>query len=323
MTKEASSYKRQGKRAIAHVGWIAAVIGVIFVGFFSMQGIVRTAPYRQSVVIVGDPVRVVSWNALKSQITILDIPQDVTIDATSGYGKYAVGSLFKLDDLDHKNGTLFVSSVSDAVGLPISWYIVPSDPKVLTEPGVSMIRRLFSWSSILAILTHQIKSSVPLGVWLSFVAASQSISADGVVSVDARNAFIDHGLPDGSSVRALDQSRLDYLTNNAFLDSGLRSEGLSVAVYNTTDIPSVGQHAARLMTRLGIQLLFVGNSHPAREDCAVVGSQKALVTKTTQFIKDYFHCKNGESQGALDNPTGADIVVLLGKQYATQFAVQN
>jgi len=116
----------------------------------------------------------------------------------------------------------------------------------------------------------------------------------------------------------LDPSRLDYIINNAFLDTGLRGEQLSIAVYNTTSVPSVGERAARVMSHLGLQLVFVGNSTPERPTCVVTGSSRALSTKTAMFIRDYFQCTEGPPLST-DAGAAADLVLYLGTQYAQQF----
>lgn len=315
--KHSSTYQRMGTKALPSIlGSIGVGVCIVAAAWF-FRSITRPAMYRQSIVLFGHPTHVVSWDADKRSVTIMDIPADVVITATGGYGKYAVGSLFTLDHLDHKNGGLFTQSVSDALGLPIRWYIVPGRSAGAVG-SITMLRNIFSWSSIWPQLLRQTDGSIPLVAWISYVAATQSLSADAVHVVSVDNAFVSVNRPDGSVAQEVDESRLDYLIGTTFLDSGLRSEARMVAVYNTTDIPTVGQRAARIMGRLGIQLVFVGNATPEQGECQILGSSAALSTKTAYFIRDYFQCVNGTTPTS-DNTAAADIVVLLGRKYASQF----
>ena len=56
------------------------------------------AAYRQSVVVVEhNSVNIISFSPAKDQVTVLRVPADVAIDATGGYGRYTLASLFSLD----------------------------------------------------------------------------------------------------------------------------------------------------------------------------------------------------------------------------------
>lgn len=317
MNTSSLAYQRKGKRVLPHIIATALVIFLIGLVFFLLQHALRPTPYRETVVVVGNPTRVVSWNAAKTQVTLVEVPQEVVIDATGGYGSYGLGSLFTLDHLEHKQGVLYTSSVSDAVGVPVSWYIDPGRG-IASGKRVDVIRSVFSAANVWRALTHSIDTSMPPSVWISFMFAASSLSSDNVTVVDAHNAFVDMTLPDASTVKKLDTNRMDYLIDNAFMDSGLRAEGLTVGVYNTTSVPAVGEHAARVMSHLGLQLVSVGNSANQQADCTVRGSLVALSTKTAAFIRDYFHCQNGPVPSG-DQVTVADLSIYLGTHYAAQF----
>lgn len=317
MNTSSQAYQRKGKRVLPHVISTVFVFVVFGVALVFVQHAMRPAPYRQSFVIAGNPARVVSWNAAKNQVTMLDVPEEVMIDATGGYGSYRLGSLFTLDHLEHKNGVLYTSSVSDAIGLPVSWYIDPGT-SIGQAADVDVVRSLFSLKNVWRMLTHQMDTSMPFSTWMSFMFAASSLSSDSVTAINARNAYVDTTLADTSVVKKLDPSRLDYLIDNAFMDTGLRAEGLTIGVYNTTSVPSVGERAARVMSHLGLQLVSVGNAAKEQTTCTVSGSAAALSSKTAQFIRDYFHCQNATAISG-NQSTVADISLYLGTLYASQF----
>ena len=297
---------------------LAVLLGVLFCsGIFLFWQITRPGEYRQTIVIVGNPVHIFSFTAAKNQVSVLDIPEDVTVPAIQGYGRYSVGSLFTLDHINHRSGVLFTDRLSDALGVPISGY-AQIGRSADGAGSVELVRHIFSWSSIPGMLTGRIKSSVPFGTWVSLVIAAQTLSGDAVTVVHASGAFVPATQADGSVVRALDPSRFDYFAGTAFLDNGIRSEGVSVAVYNTTQVASVGQHAARVMSKVGMPLVFVGNETPERARCIVSGTKEALDSKTAAFIRDYFRCAVTVSP-TTENNAAANLVVLLGKMYASRF----
>ncbi len=316
MNTHSGTNQRKHKRALKGVVWFSALLALLFLGVFAFFRLTGGASFRTSMVVVGNPMHVVSWNADRTAATILDLPEDVSIDATGGYGTYAIGSLFTLDQLDHKNGRVFVSSVSDAVGLPIFWYIEGSDRSVGMTP-VMLVRNIFSWGNVWKALTGQLHGTLPLLPRIAYTLAAQGVSSDAVTAVSAQNAFISASQPDGSTIRKLDTNRLDYSIDTAFLDSGLRAEGLSVAVYNTTKVPLVGQKAARVLSHLGLQLVFVGNAPADLTACSLAGSPSALKSKTAVFIRSYFHCTGEQTPNGVNSVS--DLSLFLGTEYASQF----
>lgn len=317
MIKPATTYQRMGKRALPYV-WLVGAAGVVFVlVFFLLSTITKGNPYRKSVVLYGHPTHIVSWGENLRNVVMLDIPSDVVIDASHGYGQYAVESIYTLDQQDHKGGNVFVDSLTNALGVPLSGYAAVGSVAD-AKSSISLLRSLFSWSSIPAVIFHRIPTSIDSRTWISMVIAAQSVQGDSVKVLGANSSYIPLERPDGSRVSVVDPSRFDYIVGNAFLDGALRSEGVSIAVYNTTDSPFIGQKAARVMSRLGLQLVFVGNSAPKVSTCEIQGSNHILDTKTAQFIRDYFHCANARKNQS-DTTAAADLVVLLGTRYASQF----
>lgn len=309
MTPSHAALKRQGKRRMAEFAWTAIVLVILFFLIIGIRSLTLPTPYRQTIVVAGNPTRIVSWNATLDGITVIDVPQNVTIQAAQGYGVYPIQSLLTLDEQEHKGGTLFVQSMADAFGLPVSWYVDRTGIGS-SATDTQTIRSIFSPGSVLGILTHTTQGSVPFKTWLTFVVAAMRLSSGAVDTVNLSNAFVPATLPDGSTVSELDPSRSDYMLGNAFLDSGLRSENLTIAVYNTTDVPSLGQKVARAMAHVGLQLVFVGNAAPVQSLCVERGNTAALASKTAQFIADYYHCNRDKGTG--DARAGADISVYIG-----------
>ncbi len=309
---------RRTARVMPHavIGVFVLIVAVLAVLWLRRMS--QAAPYRQTIIIAGNPAHILSINAAKTNVTLIDIPEDTVISAVKGYGNYSVRSLIALDGIDKHHGALVSTSLSDALGIPISGYVPPSD---ITDGSgsVEMVRRMFSWGSIAAVLSRKLSTSIPVSTWVSLVWVLRFIPADAVEILDVRPAIISQASPDGSFVPTLDESRLDFVFQNRLFDIGLRAENLTVALYNTTQIPTVGQRASRQLSRIGIQLVFVGNSDTERAACAITGSDKAVRSKTAQFINAFFKCNTAVERGNIGTETGADLVVELGTDYALQY----
>lgn len=316
VTREASTSKRRTRRLVSYLIPLTAVGIVIGIFLVLIRIVVSPVQFRQTIIVVGDPVHVVSFDAKNRRVTALDLPYDTVIAAALGYGKYSIRALLSLDEIDHRDGLLITSSVSNALGLPIAGHMIT--PGAEGAMDIQQLRRIFSWGSIPAVMTKNVHGSVSLLSWMRFVGMVAALPADGLQMINIAPAIIDTLSPDGSKASAIDESRVDYFLDTAFFDAGIRSEGISVAIYNTTGIPSVGQRASRQLGRVGMLLVFVGNAETEVSRCIVAGSRNAHKTKSAQFIKAYYGCSESDevSQG---KETGADLVVLLGTDFANRY----
>ncbi len=316
MKQEKSADQRKARRLLPRlVRW--GIIGLVIVGIFVLfQGVLSPAPNRETVVIVDDPIRVVSIDAKRHRVTVADLPQQVMIPAAFGYGKYTMRAIISLDEIDHRDGALIASSVSNALGLPVTGLHAFSAGGGQTT--ISTIRSIFSFRSLFVPWVDRSRTWIGWMKRMQLVFAIASLSADAVRVVDLAPSIVTTVAPDGGTVDTLDESRVDYLLDDAFFDADIRSENISVAVYNTTAIPAVGQRASRMLARVGMQLVFVGNAEGEIKGCELAGSKEALVSKTALFIARHFGCSTKEEQGG-GKDAGADLEVLLGTDFANQY----
>lgn len=313
-----ATFRRKRTRTVRHV--LAACIGiVVLVGAVaSWRAITKPALYRQSIIAVGENSSyVVSWNAQRSRVMIMKIPQDVAIDALHSLGTYSIASLFALDLMQAYHGRMFVGSLSESLGVPLLWYAAPG--KLDDSGDVGMIRSLFSFQSIWQRSTGMLATTVPLPVWAGWVIAAQSLSADSVELVHIDNAFVRTELPDGSVIRTIDQNRLDFFVGTSFLDNTIRTESVSVSVFNTTRTPAVSTLAARQMHTVGIQLVYVGNADVSIEDaCVVSGDETYQHSTTVRFLREYFGCRWSNDELPVSGQP-SDLNVYFGNAYVSRY----
>jgi hypothetical protein len=258
-------------------------------------------------------IHILSWDAQRQQVVILDIPKDTVIEGTRGYGKYPLQSLLTLDTIDRHDGRVFVESLTDATGLPLLGYA--EIPKSIQGGGsVHLVRSIFSWNSL---FDARVRHGIPWKTWASWVVAARGLKADQVDVISAKNALVDEPQPDGSVVPLLDSSRLDYLYGSLFIDTPVRTENITVSVYNTTGVPTVGQRAARILTHMGISVVTVGNDESNLTRCLIRGNAKNLRSQTGKFMASYFRCTTEETK---EEDGASDLSLQLGQEYASAFA---
>lgn len=313
MNRSPASYHRKRTRLLPAM--VASVIVILLICFvwFGFRLASAPAPYRQSTILVGEKVHIVSWDAARSHVVLVDIPSSVVIEGTRGYGKYPLASLLKLDTIDRHGGKVFIESLSDALGLPLVG-LTQISQRGSSEESVELLRQVFSWKSLFQVGSNR---AVPWSTWASWVLAARSLKADQVETIHTTQVLADQQQPDGSIVSLFDAQRFDYLYGNLFTDTRIRTEGVTVSVYNTTGVPTLGQRAARILSQLGVSVVTVGNDESALSNCVLSGTGASLRSQTALFIRSYFQCQikqNDEAQGT------SDLSLQLGTDYAVKFA---
>ncbi|MBI2404785.1 LytR C-terminal domain-containing protein [Candidatus Gottesmanbacteria bacterium] len=289
------------------------IVAGAFFWFRSMQDIGN----RMTVVIAADPAVVLSWDSQNNTFTILSLRSDMTIEAVHGYGQYSLESLWKLGVLEGKAGTVLAESVEELLAVPVREYIGARSHALLEKKDpVAMVKEIFSPRSILAFLRGTYATNIsPISFWSLSWAISQT-RPENIRTIDLSTSVGELSLPDGSLVYVADVNRMDQKIGDRFEDEAIRKEALSVAVFNTTPVSSLGTRVARLMGHVGILVITVGNDRPLVASCTMSGEKKALESQTAQMVRELF---SGCEEKEPTERDRADLTVRIGTTYQARF----
>ena len=314
-----SRLKRRNRPTLS---WRSIILGLIVIVSVVLFFIVRArgsgVSDRVSVIVATSPMIVWSWNTTDNTFIVLTAHSDDVIDALYGYGHYSLEALWRLGFMDKKEGVLLSDSFSDTLGLPIGWYI---GTKSQTLPGVSDVleygRSLFSLSNIFSFIGGGYQSNMPIGLFVAFSRAVAGARPDKIHTVDLTTLSVvsDELLPDGTTRKIISPDFLDHALGGMFENDLLRKEGSSVALYNTTSVPALGNRASRMLTNSGILVVTVGNDEPMISQCELIGNTQSLSSKTAVYILSVFGCKKIVSK----DTTRADLTIRLGSDYSKRF----
>ena len=290
------------------------VMRKIFVGFVFLVLLVwiffpRTKhPYgRETYVVVSDPMIVLSWSPAEKELTRIFIPSDIAADGTHGYGTYTLAAFWRLGEIDKKDGTVLSETFSEALGIPIDGYIGAKNGTVLSP-------FIFSLKNILGAY----RTNIPL---LTFIQLAWQLDVERPNHVNTYD-FSNNPpaisqltqLPDGSAQQILDPQRVDAQLAHVFEDDAARKEPVTAAVYNTTDMPSLGNRVGRLFTNLGVSVVTVGNDTPEIKTCTLTGSLQALKSKSAAIIMSVLGCTS-----TIGKTSRANLILRVGSSYAKRF----
>ena len=101
----------------------------------------------------------------------------------------------------------------------------------------------------------------------------------------------------------------------ALEEDSIRKESLRVAVYNTTDMPTLGHRAERKVNKIGALVVEVGNDTPVVDTCIVSGIKSVIESFTVRFMVDTYGCKTNVSE----INKRADIEMRIGRDFQRHF----
>ena len=265
-----------------------------------------TSSFRTTVLLVGNPMMVASWDGARKHVTVIRIPPTVSITGLNGVGEYSLESLWKLGDIDKNNRTLLSDSLGETLAIAIPWYIGLTDGD---------IKKVFSVANAPNMLMGRHPTNMPLSVFLPLALATQNFRTDAVDELTISDALLmKQERPDGSSISFLDPDTVDRMAGTQFEEETIRKESLRVAVKNTTPTPSLGRRMERRIARAGALVVEVGNDEQTIEECRVFGSKKNLKSYTATFLRQFYSCEllEGESKRA-------DLDVRVGREFEKLF----
>lgn len=281
----------------------------------------QTSSYpRQTLVIVGSPMTVVSWNQPDRTLTLITIPEDMEADGTHGYGTYSFEAFWKLGEIDKKDGTVLAESMSEALGVPVTWYIGPKSGLFQSASDSSaMAKDIFSVGHIVSYLSGTYRTNIPFSTFVNFVWLLQVTKPDRVQTFDFTQTPTmiadDVTIADGSHQLVLNPAMVDSRLAHVFEDDGVRTETVTAQVFNTTAIPSLGNRVARLLGNLGVSVVSVGNDTPEVEACTVSGTEDSLRSQSANVIESVLGC----TPNLISSSDRADLTIRIGKTYAKRF----
>ncbi|MCL4360549.1 hypothetical protein M1555_04865 [Patescibacteria group bacterium] len=312
-------HERIGER---YAGRIVLLVGTILLGVLGavtlLSATART-PLRTSILFIGSPMVLVSFDAAEKNAVVVTIPADAYIDGVYGVGPYSLDALWRLGRIDRRYTRILPESLEQAFGIGIPFYLrLPRMPQDMSAADAStVLKSLFSYRGILGFFGRSRgTTNMSIFSYLPYAVAAHAIPVDHitVLGAEASNVLTDERRPDGSHIAILDPGRLGSFVGTAFQDDRIRREALSVAVYNTTSMASLGSKIAATINRAGANVIAVDNRTPTIATCQLNGPQQALKSVTALFLRTLYRCRDHT-----EDLKRADLAVFLGQSVKQLF----
>ena len=298
--------KQKTKLAIVIIGLILLtfVLGKsiqLFKVFFQPSSITRAYTWDGStninLVFKSDQVAVLSFNPEQNTLTIVKIPEETYIYVPGGYGSWPLRSVYNLGQSEElpKGAELLISSLRSFLGIPFDGYL-----EIAAEPE-DFVNRLKNPLAIIEIWGNM-KTNLTPSEFLRLCLSLKGVRFDKVKSFDlaSLNLLQESTLGDGQKVFIADNIKIDAFSNKLSEDK-MGSERISVAIFNTTEVPGLAQKAARMVLNMGGNSIISTNAPGNFEKTQIIvnsGSEGILKTYTYKRLSQVF--------GAISPKDGSD-----------------
>lgn len=274
--------------------------------------------YYEGLLIAGDPVTLAVRVRGTNSLVIVSVPADVWIEATRGYGRYSLAALWKLGRIDQKSGSLLSESLSETLKIPVSMYIGRNTDDLLSfDNGLSELRSVFTFSHIGDFLMNKYTTNMDFIDFARFAVFSTWVSDSDVTEIALTRppAISRDQLADGTRISYINPDALDTVIDGAFELEAVRKERIAVAILNATTVPGLGEGLAKMLSRMGILVVSVGNTGTRTRACVISANADKENSITVEFLKDILPCREEPA----DSDSRADITVTIGDDYAAKF----
>lgn len=300
--------------------WIIGVFGMVILFALWCSRVLffyPKSPTRIGVALIGTPTIVLSYDPTRQSMTALRIPSDVTVDVVRGYGAYPLSSLWKLDAIDKRKGKVYTETLEEATGIALQYYLEGSAPSKDADTITGQIQQSLTLGSCVQALMSPGKTNMPAGLLFALSRAFSGMNPTDMAVFDVTDAIlVNSSLADGTTIKKIDREKLTLLLGTRAEDPQIRKENYRIALFNTTDMPGLGQKVTRVIETLGFHVSAISNDDTFQKaTCDVRASKDVLESHTAQTLVWLYGCSTSvEEQSAQ-----ADISLRIGSDFAKRF----
>lgn len=227
-----------------------------------------------------EKISLISFSPKKGEIVIVNIPDELFLEAAHGFGNWQLRSIYGLGESQKEIGgnKLLKDSLSSFFALPIEVVVEGDLALMISQKQLSPIKTLAKLKSDLSLFDL---------IRLQFGLSKVRFDKIKEINLDQDFGLEKDILADGTVVYSADFIRLDQFLSEVS-DPAIVSEHKTIAVFNSTNHPLLAQKAARLITNLGGDVIIVSNGKNKYQKTATFGEK----SKTLERIKQIFEAND-------------------------------
>ena len=306
--------------------WFIVFVFAVFILFRFTSGSVWDGSGKISLVIISNPLLLVTFDKPEETASVISIPSNTFINVPYGYGSYKISSIYPLGELEPKRGggRLLASTIESVFGVPVDGFIGGKkgvfeniiinnkEDYLSVKMSLFSLKNLFNPFAVAGFVKSNINTNLSsydiLRLWLEF----RNIRFDkvSVYNLSHLDILSDEKLPDLSQVKIIDPDKLDKVLEGVFEDSKVREENLSIVVTNTSGVLGIAASCGRIIANMGAKLVATQTGDTANERCIIKGDAHSLKSYTATRLRRIWGCKEGKGSAGQ-----GDLTVTIGRDF--------
>ncbi len=224
-------------------------------------------------------ISLVSYNPTDQKIIVVDIPDETYLEASGGFGKWQLGSLFDLG-----GDKLLKDTITNFLAQPIDGFLDFSG-SYKNKNAKQVIDLLRSNPLGIINMLPSIRTDLTLWELLRFNFALGGVRFDKFTQINLQNtnALTKDHLLDGTEILAADPNILDTSLVD-LADPKIKNEHKNIALFNATQKPLFAQKWARLITNIGGDVIITSNAQKKVDKTIVVGEKSNTLVRLQQVL---------------------------------------
>lgn len=312
-----TAHPRKSRRLYLLGLLIPLIWGVLIIANQYRNSKILHSPLRFNVLLKTNPAVVLSYDPVDSRFLLVAIPNDVALAVPFGYGSYRAESIWKLSELENKM-SLPLQSAEDLLGVVIQGYLGTKDVQKISIDAALRPDLLHILGMRNVMKMKETNLSLFDRLVLSWIFAHSSTQDVTSVTLSVANGGLTKTqLPDNSAVLTPQENAVSALLVHMFEDESIREKSTTVAVFNATSTPRIGQKFARILVNYGANVIHLGNSPNSLKHCLIEGDETYKNSKLSIFMREYLKCDyNAKKSDSL-----AEIKVFVGDNFASRWPI--
>lgn len=251
---------------------------------------------RVTLIFASHPLWITTYLTDEQAVNLLRVPADVYMKVPGNYGSYRVGALWRLGEIEKKDGQILAATFSEFFAAPISTWIGFDSDVNIHESGKDVIKRLSAKISPWEIIKGKVKSNLSISelFFLWWKLSRLSLNDISVVDLSTTQNFHSETLADGSRIWVGNADLVDKFSQRLFWEPSLRQEQLMFRIYNSSNTEGRAETAARLLANIGLHVVGVANSETIF-GCLLEIPNKSK-TKSINRVAEIFNCQIKENE---------------------------
>lgn len=266
---------------------------------------------RLTIVVATENPIVYSFEPVSGTLVKFSIPKNTQIDTSNKFGKWYIGSLWKLGKLKGMEGELLRRSVQKSLGIPVDAWIDDSGEDLFRGSALGkfgVIQR--------AVLTGKSETNLTFFDRLNLLTKLTGDIREKELSLTATRVVVKTKLADGEEGYTVVADQASVTFEKFLRDDIVFSETKTVSVSNTSGNQGIGKEVARVAQVLGARVIGARSSGEKHGGvCVLRGEADAITTTSAARLAQIYGCTKEVSM-----PTSpASIELLLGENFTEEY----